>query len=174
MHCIFPFNFPLLNERISVFRAATMAILFLRPFSQLKLIPSSASLIKTSPNCKMVENYRSSHGNIERSSATPVLGYINKEVTYLTFLNRKARSLVAEEESSALVERLMIDSDGTVGDFDSADVAALVLEEETGVEEGVEVAEAEVGGGAVAAEGVEVAAADEDELRHAERGGAAS
>lgn len=41
-----------------------------------------------------------------------------------------------------------------------------------GVEEGVEVAEAEVGGGAMAAEGVEVAAADENELRNAEGGGA--
>lgn len=40
--------------------------------------------------------------------------------------------------------------------------------------EGVEVAKAEVGGGSVAAEGVEVAAADEDDLRHAESGGAAN
>ena len=48
------------------------------------------------------------------------------------------------------------------------------LEEEAGVGEGVEVAEAEVGGGSVASEGVEVAAAHQYYLRHAERRRAAS
>lgn len=39
------------------------------------------------------------------------------------------------------------------------------------IEEGVEVAEAKVGGGAMAPEGVEVTAADKNQHRHAEGGG---
>lgn len=46
------------------------------------------------------------------------------------------------------------------------------LEEGAGLEQGMEVPEAEVGGRAVAPEGVEVAAANEYQLRHAESGGA--
>lgn len=67
---------------------------------------------------------------------------------------------------------MLIHGYGAVRDLYAAYVAISLLEEVAGVEEGVEVAEAEVGGGAMAPERVEVAAADEDQLRHAEGGGA--
>lgn len=80
--------------------------------------------------------------------------------------------LIAEKKCGAFSERVVIDRDGIVSDFDSADITISGLEEYTSVGEGVEMAEADVRGGAMTAESVEVSTTDQYHLRHAECGGA--
>uniref|UniRef100_A0A7C9AR41 Uncharacterized protein n=1 Tax=Opuntia streptacantha TaxID=393608 RepID=A0A7C9AR41_OPUST len=68
---------------------------------------------------------------------------------------------------------MLIHRQSIIRNLNTANIAISLLEEVTSIKQREEMAEAEVRGGAMAAECVEVAATDEDELRHAESGGAA-